>query len=97
MAAFGVSIPDDLAAEIDAHAETWRSNRSQTFVRIFLEWKELRAIESRPVRRLPGFIPNEAIEAMRAKQPAVAGASRPERDESFHMGTGPGDDLGEAA
>jgi len=100
MANYGISIPDDLAVEIDGLAAGWYSNRSQVFVRIFLEWKELRAAnESRPVRSLPGFIPNEAIEAMKTRPVAVAvaGAGRAERDELFHLGTGPGDELGEAA
>lgn len=42
MATFGVSIPDELAAEIDATATEWYSNRSQAITRIFLEWKQLR-------------------------------------------------------
>lgn len=42
MASFGVSIPDELAAEIDAKAAEWYSNRSQAITRIFLEWKQLR-------------------------------------------------------
>jgi hypothetical protein len=49
MAAFGVSIPDDLAEKIDAQADTWRSNRSQAIVRIFLEWEQVRIRQMRLV------------------------------------------------
>jgi len=92
-----VSLEEDISNEIDNQAAAWYSDRSNTITRIYLEWKELRAAnESRPVRLLPGFIPNEAVETMKVR-PAVAGAARSEWDESFHLGTGPGDELGEAA
>lgn len=68
MAVYGVSIPDELSAEIDAKAAEWYCNRSVAITRIYLEWKEmLAANELRPVRTLPGFIPNEAGEAKKAQ------------------------------
>ena len=37
---FGVSIPSDLADELDEITAKWYTNRSQAIVRIFLEWKD---------------------------------------------------------
>jgi hypothetical protein len=40
MANYGVSIPDELSAEIDRLAAEWHCNRSMAFTRIYLEWKQ---------------------------------------------------------
>jgi hypothetical protein len=43
VASFGISMPDQLAAELDAIAQIWYTNRSSALTRIFLEWKQNRS------------------------------------------------------
>lgn len=38
----GISLPEEIMGELDRVAAQWFSNRSDTIVRIFLEWKQLR-------------------------------------------------------
>ena len=40
MATFGISMPDELAVELDTIAKGWYTNRSSALTRIFLEWKQ---------------------------------------------------------
>lgn len=105
MAAFGVSIPDDLAEQLDQVATQWRSNRSQAIVRIFLEWQNAQAnllplaaimpgestsVEGRSVQSLPHFIPN-----LPAKPALTELAKEKTTSEIRHLGTGPGDEIEE--
>ena len=42
MATFGVSMPDDIQAEIDARVAAIRTDRSKFLVQVYLEWKDFR-------------------------------------------------------
>jgi metal-responsive CopG/Arc/MetJ family transcriptional regulator len=46
MATFGISMPDELATELDTIAKQWYTNRSSALTRIFLEWKQSRTTPS---------------------------------------------------
>lgn len=38
---FGVSMPPEIVAQIDAQVRQWHTNRSQALVRVWQEWKQL--------------------------------------------------------
>lgn len=49
-AKIAISMPDEVLEEIDQVADEWFTSRSQAIVRIYLEWKRLRA--EKPEREL---------------------------------------------
>lgn len=40
---FGVSLPESIRDEMDSQGKRWKVNRSQTILRIWLEWKAARS------------------------------------------------------
>lgn len=49
----GIALPEEVLSEIDALAEKNFSNRSHTIVRVWLEWKALKAGQSKKVKPEP--------------------------------------------
>ena len=78
MARYGISIPDDLSAKIDAQATLWRINRSQAITRIFLEWEEHQAEQPRLLTDEPAAYTTAAAEMKNSgAKPLFERSSRP--------------------
>jgi metal-responsive CopG/Arc/MetJ family transcriptional regulator len=57
-----ISMPEEIFGEIDNVAEGWYTNRSQAFIRIYQEWKQLKRQQA-PAPTLPTPAPVAEAEA----------------------------------